>query len=93
MSGTEEFPVAAPEPEGEPPPSLVTTEEVMFFDTDAGGIVHNLAYLRFIETGWTDELAHRLLLKRHALHASRLRIDEGRDWSSPLPKDLRDWLL
>jgi 23S rRNA pseudouridine1911/1915/1917 synthase len=50
-------------------------------------------YLRFIETGWTDELAHKLLLKRHALHASRLRIDEGRDWSSPLPKDLRDWLL
>lgn len=22
----------------------------MFFDTDAGGVVHNLAYLRFIET-------------------------------------------
>ena len=50
-------------------------------------------YLSFIETGWTDELAHKLLLKRHALHASRLRIDERRDWSSPLPKDLRDWLL
>jgi 23S rRNA pseudouridine1911/1915/1917 synthase len=49
-------------------------------------------YLRFIETGWTDELAHKLLLGRHALHASRLRIDEGRDWASPLPKDLRDWL-
>jgi len=49
-------------------------------------------YLRFIETGWTDELAHKLLLGRQALHASRLRIDERRDWSSPLPKDLRDWL-
>jgi len=49
-------------------------------------------YLRFIETGWTDELAHKLLLKRHALHGSRLRIDERRGWSSPLPKDLRDWL-
>ena len=22
----------------------------MFFDTDAGGVVHNIAYLRFIET-------------------------------------------
>ena len=22
----------------------------MFFDTDAGGLVHNIAYLRFIET-------------------------------------------
>lgn len=29
---------------------MVTTEEVMFFDTDAGGVVHNIAYLRFIET-------------------------------------------
>ena len=49
-------------------------------------------YLRFIETGWTDELAGKLLLERHALHASRLRIDDKRNWSSPLPKDLRDWL-
>lgn len=31
-------------------PSLVTYEEVMFFDTDIGGVVHNLAYLRMIET-------------------------------------------
>ncbi len=33
-----------------PPPSLETREEVMFFDTDCGGVVHNLAYLRMIET-------------------------------------------
>ena len=32
------------------PPSLETREEVMFFDTDCGGVVHNLAYLRMIET-------------------------------------------
>ncbi|MES2707787.1 MAG: thioesterase family protein [Verrucomicrobiota bacterium] len=32
------------------PITLTTLEEVMFFDTDAGGLVHNLAYLRFIET-------------------------------------------
>jgi len=49
-------------------------------------------YLRFIETGWTDELASKLLLERHALHASRLRIDERRDWSSPLPPDLTEWM-
>jgi 23S rRNA pseudouridine1911/1915/1917 synthase len=49
-------------------------------------------YLRFIETGWTDDLARRLLLERHALHASRLRVDAERDWSSPLPEDLHDWL-
>ncbi len=31
-------------------PSYTTQEEVMFFDTDIGGVVHNLAYLRMIET-------------------------------------------
>ena len=32
------------------PPSLETREEVMFFDTDCGQVVHNIAYLRMIET-------------------------------------------
>lgn len=31
-------------------PAVSTEEEVMFFDTDCGGVVHNLAYLRMIET-------------------------------------------
>ncbi len=31
-------------------PELTTHEEIMFFDTDCGGVVHNLAYLRMIET-------------------------------------------
>ena len=31
-------------------PTFETREEVMFFDTDCGGVVHNLAYLRMIET-------------------------------------------
>ena len=26
-----------------------TEDEVMFYDTDCGGVVHNLAYLRMIE--------------------------------------------
>lgn len=30
-------------------PALKTHEQVMFYDTDAGGVVHNIAYLRFIE--------------------------------------------
>jgi 4-hydroxybenzoyl-CoA thioesterase/acyl-CoA thioester hydrolase len=34
----------------EMPPMIETREEVMFFDTDCGGVVHNLAYLRMIET-------------------------------------------
>ena len=49
-------------------------------------------YLRFIETGWTPELADELLLERHALHASRLRFDQERDWTSPLPPELHEWL-
>lgn len=31
-------------------PQLETREEVMFFDTDCGAVVHNIAYLRMIET-------------------------------------------
>lgn len=31
-------------------PEIETREEVMFFDTDCGGVVHNIAYLRMIET-------------------------------------------
>tara|TARA_R110002096_G_scaffold114770_1_gene248771 strand:+ start:15381 stop:15821 length:441 start_codon:yes stop_codon:yes gene_type:complete len=34
-------------------PRIITTEEVMFFDTDVGGVVHNIAYLRMIETART----------------------------------------
>ncbi|MEO5719604.1 MAG: RNA pseudouridine synthase, partial [Chthoniobacterales bacterium] len=49
-------------------------------------------YLRFIETGWTEELAAALLLPRHALHSARLRIAEEFDWASPLPPDLSAWM-
>jgi YbgC/YbaW family acyl-CoA thioester hydrolase len=32
----------------------ISTEiQVMYFDTDAGGVVHNIVYLRFIETART----------------------------------------
>ena len=34
-------------------PKIRTEEEVMFFDTDCGGVVHNIAYLRMIETART----------------------------------------
>ena len=33
---------------------IETQESVIFFDTDAGGVVHNLAYLRMIETCRTE---------------------------------------
>ena len=34
-------------------PTIQTEVQVMFFDTDCGGVVHNLAYLRFIEMART----------------------------------------
>ncbi|MEP7072292.1 MAG: RluA family pseudouridine synthase [Verrucomicrobiota bacterium] len=49
-------------------------------------------YLRFIETGWTEELATTLLLPRQALHASRLRIGSEHEWRCPLPSDLRSFI-
>ncbi len=35
------------------PPRIRTEVQVMFFDTDCGGVVHNIAYLRFIEIART----------------------------------------
>lgn len=34
-------------------PRIEHEVDVMFFDTDCGGVIHNLAYLRFIETART----------------------------------------
>ena len=48
-------------------------------------------YLRFIETGWTQELEQKLLLSRHALHSAKLAIDDGREWTSALPPDLAEF--
>jgi 23S rRNA pseudouridine1911/1915/1917 synthase len=48
-------------------------------------------YLQFIETGWTPELANRLLLPRHALHSATLEVDGGERWSSAMPADLADF--
>jgi YbgC/YbaW family acyl-CoA thioester hydrolase len=35
------------------PPRIQTQVQVMFFDTDCGGVVSNIAYLRFIEIART----------------------------------------
>ncbi len=42
--------MSAPEPNT---PSVETEVQVMFFDTDCGGVVHNTAYLRFVEIART----------------------------------------
>ncbi len=45
-------------------------------------------YLEFIETGWTVELERELLLPRHALHSSKLAIENGQQWTSALPAEM-----
>jgi len=53
-------------------------------------------YLEFIETGWTPSLESRLLLPRHALHSTRLRLETEEDgaleWNAPLASDLAAWM-
>ena len=45
-------------------PRIQTEVQVMFFDTDCGAVVHNIAYLRFIEIARTllaEQLGMRLV--------------------------------
>lgn len=76
-----------------PFPSMETREEVMFFDTDCGGVVHNLAYLRMIETCRT-RLAALMGLDLPTMSTNRVfpvltrtEIDYKR------PAKLGDWLI
>jgi 23S rRNA pseudouridine1911/1915/1917 synthase len=48
-------------------------------------------YLEWMRDGWTREMENKLLLPRHALHASRLSLmwnDRMMDWRVDLPHDL-----
>lgn len=52
-------------------------------------------YLDFMEQGWTPELAARLRMPRHALHACKLTFPRGDKLitvESPLPADLQNCL-
>ncbi len=52
-------------------------------------------YLEWMATDWTESLAERLMIDRHALHAAELAIPwkGGRlKWSSPLAADLQRFL-
>jgi YbgC/YbaW family acyl-CoA thioester hydrolase len=77
----------------EPKPTLETREEVMFFDTDCGGVVHNIAYLRMIETCRTRLAALmgmdlRTMTESHVFPVvARTEIDYRR------PAKLGDWLI
>ena len=74
-------------------PTMETREEVMFFDTDCGAVVHNLAYLRMIETCRT-RLAAKMGMDLRQMSATnvfpvvtRTEIDYRR------PAKLGDWLI
>ena len=74
-------------------PTIETREEVMFFDTDCGGVVHNIAYLRMIETCRT-RLAVKLGMDLRTMSVTgvypvvtRTEIDYKR------PAKLGDWLV
>jgi YbgC/YbaW family acyl-CoA thioester hydrolase len=74
-------------------PTMETREEVMFFDTDCGQIVHNIAYLRMIETCRT-RLAAKLgmdfitMSRTHLFPVvTRTEIDYKR------PGRLGDWIV
>lgn len=49
-------------------------------------------YIEWMKTGWTPDLARRLVLPRHALHATVLEVPWGEGkvrWESGLPEDLQ----
>jgi YbgC/YbaW family acyl-CoA thioester hydrolase len=47
-------------------PRVRSEVQVMFFDTDSGGVVHNIAYLRFVE------IARTLLAEKLGLSLSEM---------------------
>ena len=52
-------------------------------------------YLDWMKHGWTPDLQSRLLLPRHALHATALDIpwqNTRITWQSPLPRDLQAFI-
>lgn len=74
-------------------PTMETREEVMFFDTDCGAVVHNIAYLRMIETCRT-RLAAKLGMDLRSMAetkvypvVTRTEIDYRK------PAKLGDWLV
>lgn len=76
----------------DPQHTFETREEVMFFDTDCGGVVHNIAYLRMIETCRT-RLAAKLGMDLRTMAETKLfpvvvrtEVDYKR------PAKLGDWL-
>lgn len=76
----------------ESPVEFTTREEVMFFDTDCGGVVHNLAYLRMIETCRT-RLAAKLGMNLSEMASTQIfPILTRTEVNYRKPAKLGDWI-
>ncbi|NNC90839.1 MAG: RNA pseudouridine synthase [Akkermansiaceae bacterium] len=52
-------------------------------------------YIEFMESGWSESLQERLLMRRQALHARHLDVEwqgERLQWEAPLPDDMAEFL-
>lgn len=76
-----------------PAPSIETREEVMFFDTDCGGVVHNIAYLRMIETCRTRLGALMGMDLRTMSETSVFPVVARTEIDYKRPAKLGDWIL
>jgi YbgC/YbaW family acyl-CoA thioester hydrolase len=76
-----------------PAPHLETREEVMFFDTDCGGVVHNLAYLRMIETCRTRLAALMGMDLKSMAESREFPVLTRTEIDYQSPAKLGDWIL
>jgi len=74
-------------------PHLETREEVMFFDTDCGGVVHNIAYLRMIETCRTRLAAQMGMNLRQMSDSQLFPVVVRTEIDYRRPAKLGDWLV
>ncbi len=72
---------------------VVTREEVMFFDTDCGGVVHNLAYLRMIETCRTRLAAKLGMELREMAETQIFPVLTRTEVDYRKPAKLGDWIV
>ncbi len=75
------------------PPRIQTNLQVMFFDTDCGGVVHNIAYLRFIEIARTLLAAELGMSLRQMAETQRYPVVVRTEMDYRRPARLGDELL
>ena len=74
-------------------PCIETREEVMFFDTDCGQVVHNIAYLRMIETCRTRLAALLGMDLPTMLHSHIFPVLTRTEIDYKRPARLGDWIM